>query len=299
MDLNSYLKHIQEFPGWLVSPAAHGVRDDLFAIIGNIILAVILLTFGALLLRKIVRKSIQKGYEKTWHPKDIEKRQRTLEALFVNLWRTIVITIIAYAIIHIIFPLADFAPLFAGAGIVGVALGFGAQSLVRDFLSGIFIISDNQYRVGDIVEIEGAAGTVERIGMRSTVLRDAEGNVHYFPNGMVQHVINKTMGYSNARFMVDVHPSSDIDTVIEIINATGAELAGEDKWKRKILQAPEFVSVSDFTSTSVTLIVSGKTQPSDQWSVAAEMRRRLLEAFEKNKIKLGMTAPLFQQPPKK
>lgn len=258
-------------------------------------ISLLMVTLGTMIVRKIVRKSIQKSHERSWHPKDIEKRQRTLEVLFVNVWKTIIISIAILNLTPIFFPDVNLAPLFASAGIFGVALGFGAQSLVRDFLSGIFIISENQYRVGDIVDIEGAAGTVERIGTRSTVLRDADGNVHYLPNGMVQHVINKTMGYSMARFIIDIHPSSDMEKVIRLINKTGEKLASEEKWQTKIIEAPSFVSVADFTSTNVNLIISGKTQPSDQWAVMAEMRRRLLASFEKNDIKLGTNTPMFQQ----
>lgn len=257
-------------------------------------MTLLLITFGTMIVRNIVRKSIQKSHERSWHPKDIQKRQRTLEVLFVNVWKTIVISIAILNLTPIFFPDVNLAPLFASAGIFGVALGFGAQSLVRDFLSGIFIISENQYRVGDIVDIEGAAGTVERIGTRSTVLRDAEGNVHYLPNGMVQHVINKTMGYSMARFIIDIHPSSDMEKVIRLINKTGEKLASEEKWQTKIIEAPSFVSVADFTSTNVNIIISGKTQPSDQWAVTAEMRRRLLTSFEKNGVKLGTTTPMVQ-----
>lgn len=264
-----------------------------------LIVTLLLVTIGTMFVRAIVRKSIEKSHQRSWHPKDIEKRQKTLVALFANVWKTTVITIAILYVTGKLFPGLDFAPLFAGAGIFGVALGFGAQSLVKDFLSGIFIISENQYRVGDIVDIEGAAGTVERIGTRSTVLRDPDGNVHYLPNGMVQHVINKTMGYSMARFIIDVHPSSDMEKIIKTINRTGEKLAAEEKWEPKIIEAPSFVSIADFTSTAVSIIVSGKTQPSDQWSVTAEMRRRLLADFEKNNIQLGTMMPMFQQPPKK
>ena len=260
-----------------------------------LVVTVLFTTVGTMTVKYLVRKSVEKRREKSWHPKDIEKRQRTLVVLFANIWKTAVVTIAILLITGKLFPGLDFAPLFAGAGIFGVALGFGAQSLVKDFLSGIFIISENQYRVGDIVDIEGAAGTVERIGSRSTVLRDVDGNVHYLPNGMVQHVINKTMGYSMARFVIDLHPSSDMEKVIKLIDKTGEKLANEEKWQSKIIEAPSFVSVGAFTSTSVAVLISGKTQPSDQWAVTSEMRRRLLVEFEKNNIKLGIVMPAFQQ----
>jgi moderate conductance mechanosensitive channel len=254
-----------------------------------IILAVSLAfyTLGTTLLASAVNHTIKSARQHSWHRKDLEKRQRTLVALFTNIWRVLIITIATLALFTNIFPGFSLAPLFASAGIIGVALGFGAQTMVKDFISGIFIISENQYRVGDIIEINDNTGTVERIGTRSTVIRDVDGNVHYFPNGMVQHVINKTMGYSMARFTIDVHPSTDIEKVIEIINKTGEKLASEEKWSNKILEAPSFVSVGEFTSNTVGLLVSGKTQPSDQWAVTAEMRRRLLRALEKNDITLG------------
>jgi small-conductance mechanosensitive channel len=267
----------------------------------NVTFAVLLTIFfyllGVLFLGRLVRKAVQ-TQGRHWHRKDVEKRQATLAALFTTVWRVLVITVGAFYVVNQLIPGIDFAPLFASAGVVGVAIGFGAQSLVRDFLSGIFIISENQYRVGDIVEIEGFGGVVERIGARSTVLRDADGQVHYFPNGMVQHVINKTMGYSMARFFIGVHPSSDIDAVIRLINKTGEKLAKEEKWKQKIIEAPNFVSIGDFTSTEVTLWIAGKVQPADQWSVTAEMRRRLLLEFEKNDIQLGASFPALQGAPK-
>lgn len=265
-------------------------EDRFFAIVITLIIGGLAYWIGSIAVARFVARTVRTTKQKDWHKKDIEKRQKTLVALFVNIWRIALSLFVIYAIARELVPDIDksLAPLFASAGIVGVALGFGAQSVIKDFLSGLFIISENQYRVGDIVEIEGASGTVERIGTRSTVIRDVNGNVHYFPNGMITHVINKTMGYSMARFIIAVNPTTDIDKATEIINTIGAELAEEDGWKRKILAPPKFVSVGEVTGTSVELIIAGKTQPSDQWSVTAEMRQRLLEAFEKQRIKLAI-----------
>jgi len=272
---------------FIASLGLHGLKIVIYCGI-----AFVFYYFGAAIVTKLVSRAVDATRKRHHlHPKDAEKRRNTLTALFRTMWRVLVIAVAAFGILSIFFSGAELAPLFASAGIVGVALGFGAQSLVKDFLSGIFIISENQYRVGDIIEIEGASGTVERIGARSTVIRDADGNVHYFPNGMVQHVINKTMGYSMARFSIGVLPTTDLDDVVEIINTTGKTLAEEEKWQRKIIEAPSFVSIGDFASNSVELFISGKTQPSDQWSVIAEMRRRLLEEFEEKKIKLSATVP--------
>jgi small conductance mechanosensitive channel len=258
----------------------------------TLIIVVAVYYLGTALLGRVIKTAVQASMKRhEWHYKDIEKRQKTLAELFNNTWRVLVITIGALILFSKLFPGVSLAPLFASAGIIGVALGFGAQSLVKDFISGIFIISENQYRVGDIIEIDGATGTVERIGARSTVIRDADGNVHYFPNGVVQHVINKTMGYSMARFTVTVHPTHDLNEVIDIINTTGQELSSEAKWKDKILEPPVFSSVGEFTSNGVTITISGKTLPSDQWSVTSEMRRRLLSEFEEKGIALSGASP--------
>ncbi len=259
-----------------------------FALIGAV--ALVAYFAGTRLVAFIVKRAVKGARHRSWHKKDIEKRQKTLVSLFTSIWRLVIVLTAAYAALRVYNPniTSDLAPLFASAGIIGIALGFGAQSLIKDFLSGIFIISENQYRVGDVVDIEGFSGTVERIGTRSTVLRDVDGNVHYFPNGMIQHVINKTMGYSMARFTMLLHPETDIDLVAEIIDATGKSLGEEDKWKDKILSPPTFVSVGEITGSSVEVIVAGKTQPSDQWGVISEMRRRLLEAFEERHIRLAV-----------
>lgn len=250
-----------------------------------------LLWLGPYVIKWLMRHVFVTRYMRTLHKKDLKKRQRTLSDLFTNIWRIIVVIGVAYYIFTLFFSAKALAPLFASAGIIGVAFGFGAQTLVKDFLTGVFIISENQFRVGDIIQIDDAGGTVERIGVRSTVLRDADGNVHYFPNSMVQHVINKTMGYSMARFTLQVDPEVDIDKVAKIINKLGLQLAAEDGWKNKIIEAPQFASIGEFTATAVNIIVSGKTQPSDQWGTIAEMRRRILEAFDAENITLAPTTP--------
>lgn len=276
---------------WVQGPFTDFLIDHWVNFIGIFVVTFLAYYAGTRLVGVIVHRAVKGARHREWHKKDIEKRQKTLENLFRTIWRIVVVIAFTYAILNEFFPNIEttLAPLFASAGIIGVALGFGAQSLIKDFLSGIFIISENQYRVGDIIDIDGFSGTVERIGTRSTVIRDAEGNVHYFPNGMVQHVVNKTLGYSMARFTLMVQPSTDIDKLADIIDETGAELANEDTWKDKIIKPPAFVSLGDITGNSTEIIVAGKTQPSDQWAVTAEMRKRLHEAFEKHGIKLAVT----------
>ena len=256
-----------------------------------IIVAIALYWVGPRVVMWLTRHAFVTTYQRTLPKKDLEKRHKTLGGLFANVWRIIVVVIAGYAIFTHFFNSEALAPLFASAGIIGVAFGFGAQSLVKDFLSGVFIISENQYRVGDIIEIDGFGGTVERIGVRSTVIRDVEGNVHFFPNGVVQHVINKTMGYSKVYFTITVAPDTNISTASDIINRIGEEISGEEKWQRKVIEPPHFDILGDFNASSISLVVSGKTQPSDQWALTAEMRRRILREFEKEHIELGAASP--------
>lgn len=285
---------------WLTSGVAEQIYlwilDNWDNTLSIIIGGIAAYTIGSIVLGRVVRRIVKSTRHREWHRKDVEKRQETLAALFINIWRIIVLVVVGVSLFKLVFVDFDLGPMFASAGIIGIAFGFGAQSLIKDLLSGIFIITENQYRVGDVVDIEGASGTVERIGTRSTVIRDVDGNVHYFPNGMVAHVINKTMGYSMARFIIGVHPASDLEQIIEIVNSIGVKLSEEEKWRRKILEPPAFVSVGEFTGTSLEIIIAGKTQPADQWSVTAEMRRRILEALEKAKVELA-TIPTYQTQP--
>lgn len=268
---------------------------------GLIILVVstLLFIFGARFIAWLTGLLVTRAYVRKLHKKDLEKRRNTLKGLFANIWRVLVVLMATISFARLFFTIEQLTPIFASAGIVGVAIGFGAQSLVRDFLSGLFIVSENQYRVGDVIEIDGFGGTVERIGGRSTVLRDVEGNVHYFPNGMIQHVINKTMDYSVARIKIAVVPDANIDKAARLINKIGEELASETEWQPKIMEAPRYVMLGDISAASVELIVSGKVQPSDQWSVSAELRRRILDAFELAHIELGLAPGAIVQQNKK
>ena len=266
--------------GWITTPK---LLETLSVVLGSIVVYYVV----KYLIQWSIQYSLRSAAKhRTWHKKDVEKREKTLIQLIRSFWRIIMLFYVAAMIANKLFSF-DLSPLFASAGIIGVALGFGAQSLVKDFLSGIFIIAENQYRVGDVVDIAGAIGKVERIGTRTTVIRDSDGNVHYVPNGTIQHVINKTMDYSMSRFVIHLDPSADVGHVTEIINKVGEKLASEKAWKRKILDPPKFVSVGEITGRSIEMIIAGKTQPSDQWSVTSEMRRRLLSEFEKQEVLLA------------
>lgn len=264
---------------WLVDPGIAILAILGFAWVGR--------HFGGLVITQMTRHLIRSTHHNPLSDEDLTKRRDTLSGLFTVIWKVILIVVASAMIFQQLFPKIDLTPFFASAGLIGVAIGFGAQSLIKDFLSGIFIIVENQYRVGDIVDIEGAAGTVERVTIRSTVLRDASGNVHFMPNGEVLHVINKTMGYSRVNFSLTVDPDTDVDRLVEVIDEVGVKLSEDENWKDKILEAPHFLNIGTFSDVALEVTITGKTNPSQQWSVTGEMRRRLLKAFAKHHIVLA------------
>lgn len=264
---------------WLYDPGIAIASIVIFALLGR--------HFGGMFIERLVRSLIRSTQLHPITNDDLVKRQDTLISLFVVIWKILLVVVASCLIFEQLFPSVDLTPFFASAGIIGIALGFGAQSLIKDFLSGIFIITENQYRVGDVVDIEGAAGTVERITVRSTVIRDASGNVHFMPNGNIMHVINKTMGFSKVNFTLNVDPETDVDKLVKVIDEVGVKMSEDEKWKEKILEAPHFINVGAFSDIALEVTISGKTGPSQQWGVTGEMRRRLLKAFAKNNIELA------------
>jgi small-conductance mechanosensitive channel len=234
--------------------------------------------FGHIVVEKIIRRTVRYRAHGDISEEDTKKRQDTLISLLTAILQALVWLIAIFTILDHFFNI-NLAPLLAGASVLGVAVGFGAQSLIKDFLSGLFIILENQYRVGDIVNLDGSDGRVEQITIRSTVVRDNDGSVHYIPNGTITHTINRTMGFARINLALSVAPDYDVDKLSDLINEIGAKMADEEKWRGKIIEAPHFQSISNFTPTTLEVKVAGKTQPSAQWNVTGELRRRILSAL--------------------
>lgn len=219
---------------------------------------------------------------------DVKKRQDTVISISVIIWKIVVFVGAGFALSSVIFPEVNLLPIFASAGVLGAVIGFGAQSIIKDFISGAFIIVENQFRVGDDVEIDGAAGKVEHITLRSTIIRDDGGNVHYIANGNIWHVINKTMGFSKVYFTLAVTPNTDIDQLTKVIEQVGLSLASDKKWQHKITEPPTLMNLGAFNDQALEVRVTGKTQPGDQFSVTTEFKKRLLGAIKNHSdIKLS------------
>ena len=174
----------------------------------------------------------------------------------------------------------DLGPLIAGAGIVGVALGFGAQHLVRDFISGIFMLVEDQYGVGDVIDAGPASGTVEAVSLRTTRLRDVNGVVWHIPNGTIERIGNKSQQWSRALLDIQVAYNTDVDRAGDVIKRSIVEAWESDEWRNVILEEPQVWGVEDLGVDGVTIRVVVKTLPSEQFAVARHMRARIKAAFE-------------------
>lgn len=259
-------------------------KAAIFNILAIIIVAWLIKRFGQIVIKEIVIKTIESHHHES--PEAEKKREETIiqiisGALNIVIWPITLIIIVGQLGV-------DIAPLVAGAGILGVALGFGTQSLVKDVIAGSFIIIENQYRVGDIVNLDGTSGMVERITLRVTVLRDLDGVVHHVPNGSIQRAANQSKDYSGINFDISVAFDSDIDKVTAIINEVGQTMTQDSDWQTHILEAPQFFRINTIDEKAVDIKITGKVAPLKQWAVTGEMRKRLKKAFNKASIEMHL-----------
>lgn len=213
-----------------------------------------------------------------------EKQAATLGKILRNMIRIVVWTVAGMMILKKLG--IDIGPILAGVGIGGLALGFGAQSLVKDFLSGMFIIVENQYNVGDVIQAAGVAGLVQKITLRTTVLRDLEGKVHTIPNGEIKVVSNLTKEWSRAVLDVGVAYKEDVDHVMSVLKGVGDELAADPAFSHLIEGELEILGVQDFADSAVVVRVMFTTKPLQQWTVAREFRRRIKNTFDAKGIEI-------------
>ncbi len=255
---------------------------------GRIALVLILAWTGLIvigeLLSKLERKLLTKSKESGEPPSESGKRVETLirlirQAIHIAFWLTVVLIILKEVGI-------DIRPILASAGIIGLAIGFGAQNLVRDCISGFFFILENQVRVGDVAVVNGTGGLVERINFRTIVLRDLAGVVHIFPNGTVTTLSNMTHDWSAYVFEIGVAYKENTDRVIEVMKRVGAELRQDEPYSALILEELEIFGVDKFGDSAVIIKGRIKTKPIRQWMVGREYLRRIKLAFDEAKIEI-------------
>ena len=218
------------------------------------------------------------------HDKEAQKRVKTLMSIGRGIMRLILWAIFALILLKRIG--IEIGPIIASAGIAGIAIGFGAQELIRVFLAGFFVLLDNQIRTDDIVVINGTTGVVEKIELRTIRLRDHSGVVHIFQHGKVNTLSNMTKEWSALVFEIGVAYKEDVDTVIAIMKSVGEDLEKDSRFSGNILEPISILGVEQFANSSLQLKVRIKTQTGEQWQTRREYMRRLKYAFDKKGIEI-------------
>jgi len=248
------------------------------------ILIILALAWIALKAAKKLSQGLVRFVARQKEDEEYQKRARTLGDIVRYV---IVLAILAVASMTALKELGiDIGPVLAAAGIVGLAVGFGAQSLVKDIISGFFILLEDQIRVGDVVNVADKGGLVEKVGLRTTVLRDLHGNVHYVPNGTIAVVTNMTKEYSRYVFDIRVAYREDVDEVIEVIKGIDQEMRNDPEFKDDILESIEILGLDQFTTSAVVIKARTTTLPIKQWRVGREFNRRIKKKFDELNIEI-------------
>lgn len=269
------MPHLLAAPEWLNAIAdLLGTDAALLVRYALRILAIWLLAWAVLKVVGVIASRIEKAVD---DQNDLvttskEKRGRTISQLVRGVGRIIVI---AGALLLTIDVFMDIGPILGGAAILGLAVSFGAQSLVKDIITGFFMLMEDQFAVGDVVEVAGLGGVVEEITLRVVKLRDLAGNLHIIPNGEIKAVTNRTRGWSRAVLDIGVAYDSDVDQVLKVVEDEAQRLAGEDRWAVLLDGAPEVAGVEALGDNAVVVRVMLRTSPGQQWAVAREFRRRI------------------------
>lgn len=266
--------------------------DNFTAWMGSNGLRIILILVGAWLfyqfvkifVTRVVRRYIDFRTRNHHAKEDDIRRVKTITGMSVGAIGAII------AALAIFMVLSEFnvniGPLIASAGVVGVAIGFGAQSLIKDALNGLFIVLEDQFNNGDVIKVAGIAGLVEDFNMRRTVLRDLDGILHVVPNGQIVTVSNYTREWARVNLNVPVAYSTDLDKAIAVINRVGKELSADAEFALMIISAPQVLRVAKFGDSGIEIKILGDVQPMKQWQVTGELRRRLKYAFDAEGIEI-------------
>lgn len=278
---------------WFMST---GIRIIAIVVVAIIIYLICRFTIPSIMKKIVSQRMVSKDEG------EIQKRTHTLSSILITLVGIII------AIIAIITILPEFgvniATLIAGIGVGGLAIAFAAQNLVRDFISGFFIILEDQYRVSDVISVAGIAGVVEMMGLRRTVLRDVDGNVHSIPNGKVEISTNMTKQYSRVNLNISVGYGENLEQVIHVINDICKEMAEDPQWKNNFITTPAVLRVDNLGDSGIDIKILGDTKPAMQWSIMGELRYRLKNSFDKygieipwphTKVYFGNTPGLIKQ----
>jgi small-conductance mechanosensitive channel len=260
---------------WLIT---HGIPILIIVVVGAVLWFALNKSLPPIVRRAVIRTKDKESKE------GMEKRINTLLSIFRGMGRVLIIIVALMMILDEVGVAV--APVLAGFGIAGVAIGFGAQYLIRDLIAGIFIILENQYRVGDVVRIADIGGLVEEVTLRKTVLRDLDGIVHHVPNGEIKTASNFTRHFARVNLNVSVGYNTDLDHAISVINRIGQELAKDENWRERIIKPPKVERVDNLGDSGIDIKILGDVKPIQQWAVMGELRLRLKKAFDAEGIEI-------------
>ncbi|NLN59662.1 MAG: mechanosensitive ion channel family protein [Deltaproteobacteria bacterium] len=270
MDFHGFLKRVIE---WFITSGLH-------------VLVILILVGIAVKVSRLVSNRLVLFFTKQREDEEFHKRARTLGDVVRYIMVSAVYTIATMTILREIG--INIGPILAAAGIVGLAVGFGAQSLVKDVITGFFILMEDQIRVGDVVEVAGKSGQVEKVNLRTTALRDMAGNVHYIPNGQISVVTNMTKEYSRYVFDIGVTHQENMDEVIEIIKKIDEGLRNDPEFQNDILEPIEILGVDKFSGSAVIIKARTTTRPTKQWRIGREFNRRIKQGFNERNIEIPL-----------
>lgn len=264
------------------------LRDPVLPIVLILIIGLVVIRVASLFVHGVVKALLDRetteGTAQELSAVEIRKRMDTLETLGTNVIRLFVFLI---ALVMILGELSlDIGPAIAGLGVVGIAVGFGTQSIVRDYFTGALILIENQFSKGDVVTIAGVSGTVEDFSLRRTTLRDLDGVVHTVPNGEVKVASNRTRVWARINQDVTVAYGTDIEDATRVVNDVGKAMAADPEWRRRVMEAPHVERIEALGEYGITLKVLGLVRATEQWAAGGELRKRLLAAFATHGIEI-------------
>ena len=272
----------------LLSDVLTAIQAQFLPILLIVVFSIVAMWLAGLFVHGVVKalldREASEGTAQELSAVELKKRMDTLDTLSTHVIRFFIAIIAGLMILGELG--LDIGPAVAGLGVVGIAVGFGAQALVRDYLNGALILIENQFSKGDVVRLAGVAGTVEDFNLRRTTVRDIDGIVHTIPNGEIKVASNLTRVWARINQDVTVAYGTDIDRAIDVVDDVGRTMASEPAWTRRILEPPRVERVEALGEYGVTLKILGSVRAPEQWAAAGEFRKRLLAALQANGIEI-------------
>jgi len=256
----------------------NGIRVGIIIVLGLV---------GYLVVKRMVPRLVRRTIVLRMKDKPasaITKRSKTISYVITNTIGVVIGIIVLFTILGQVG--VNIAPALASLGVVVLAISFGAQSIIKDVINGLFILIEDQYSIGDVVKVGGIAGLVEEMNLRRTVLRDLDGIVHYIPNSEISIASNLTKEYSRVNLNVSVGYGEDLERVIDVVNRVCSQMSEEPEWKEKIIKTPQVLRVDALGDSGIEIKILGDTRPSMQWEVMGEVRRRIKTAFDREGIEI-------------